>query len=46
MRNDEEFNAVLAEFEAEVQLLFTELENDVKVLLDTRDKYEIKQFAA
>jgi hypothetical protein len=46
VRKDEEFDKVIAEFEVETQALFAALEGDVKVLLNTVDRYEIKQFAA
>lgn len=46
MRDDEEFEKVIAEFEADAQGLFTELEGDVKTLLDSFGRFEIKKFEA
>lgn len=46
MRNDEEFETVIAELETDCKTLLSELEGEVKTLLDTCDRYEIERFAA
>lgn len=45
MRNDEEFETVIAELETDCKTLLSELEGEVKTLLDTCDRYEIERFA-
>lgn len=46
MRNDEEFETVIAEIRDDCGALISTLEGEVKTLLDTVDRYQIEQFSA